>query len=356
TVQEFHSYKQEEGQSVSSYVLKINGYIDNLERLGHTVSLNLGVSLILISLHKEFDSFVQNYNMHSMGKTINELHAMLKLHEQTLPKNNAPSLHAIRAGKVQKGNNKHKKLQPQLAARGQNQRKGKNMPVYAPKPKIPPPPKREDPAKDSICYQCGETGHWKRNCPQYLAELLKNKKLSQRASGLDIFTIELYNFPNKYWVYDTGCGTHICNTTQRLRRSMKLKPGALSLYVSNGQRAKVEAIGSYHLSLHSGLVIVLNNCHYAPSITRGIISVSRLYDDGYVNRFVDNSIQVSRNNMVYLSAVPRDGIFEIDLSDSYTNVSSIYALSNKRSKCNLDSALLWHCRLGHISKKCIEKL
>ncbi|GJY08685.1 zinc finger, CCHC-type containing protein [Tanacetum coccineum] len=51
-----------------------------------------------------------------------------------------------------------------------------------------------------------------------------------------------------------------------------------------------------------------------------------------------------------------DGIFEIDLSDSYTNVNYIYALSNKRSKSNLDSALLWHCRLGHISKKRIEKL
>ncbi|GJX72010.1 putative reverse transcriptase domain-containing protein [Tanacetum coccineum] len=61
-------------------------------------------------------------------------------------------------------------------------RKGKNKLAYAPKPKIPPPPKREDPTKDSICHQCGETGHWKRNCPQYLAELLKNKKLSQGAS------------------------------------------------------------------------------------------------------------------------------------------------------------------------------
>ncbi|GKB08844.1 hypothetical protein Tco_0837156 [Tanacetum coccineum] len=76
----------------------MKGYIHNLERLGHPVSLNLGVSLILISLRKEFDNFVQNYNMHSMGKTINELHAMLKLHEQTLPKNNVPALHAIRAG------------------------------------------------------------------------------------------------------------------------------------------------------------------------------------------------------------------------------------------------------------------
>ncbi|GJS45342.1 retrotransposon protein, putative, ty1-copia subclass [Tanacetum coccineum] len=234
--------------------LKEISYIDNIERLGHPVSLGLGVSLILISLGKEFDGFVQNYNMHSMGKTINEFRAMLKLHEQTLPKNNAPVLHAIRAGKVQKGNNKHKKPQLQLAARGQNQGKGKNKLAYAPKPKIPPPPKRYDPAKDSVCHQCGDTGHWKRNRPQYLAELLKNKKLSQGASGSD------------------------------------------------------------------------------------------------------NSIQVSSNNMVYFSAIPRDGIFEIDLFGSYTNVSSMYALSNKRAKSNLDTPLLWHCRLGHISKKRIEKL
>ncbi|GJT88386.1 retrotransposon protein, putative, ty1-copia subclass [Tanacetum coccineum] len=44
--------------------------------------------------------FVQNYNIRSMGKTVNELHAMLKLHEKTLTKRDAPALHAIRAGKV----------------------------------------------------------------------------------------------------------------------------------------------------------------------------------------------------------------------------------------------------------------
>nr|GFB12938.1 putative reverse transcriptase domain-containing protein [Tanacetum cinerariifolium] len=37
---------------------------------------------------------------------------------------NAPTLHAIRAGKVQKGN-KHKKSHSQTAAKGQNQGKGK---------------------------------------------------------------------------------------------------------------------------------------------------------------------------------------------------------------------------------------
>ncbi|GJV95384.1 hypothetical protein Tco_1546961 [Tanacetum coccineum] len=233
----------------------MKSYIDQLERLGHPVTLQLGVNLILVGLSKKYDSFVQNYNMHSMGKTINELHAILKLHEETLPKKVvAPTLHAIRAGKVQKNKNK----KPSKAAKGV-QRKGKGKkayanaePSYASKPKIPPPPKKDNPAKDTICHHCGEVGN---------------------------FTIELYSFPTTSWVYDTGCGTHICNTTQGLRGSKKLNPGALSLYVGNDQREAVVAIVNYHLCLPSGLVIILNNFHYAPSITRGIISVSRLYED-----------------------------------------------------------------------------
>nr|GEW10276.1 zinc finger, CCHC-type [Tanacetum cinerariifolium] len=209
TTRDFHSCRQEEGQSVSSYVLKMKGYIDNLERLGHPATLGLGVSLILIGLRKEYVGFVQNYNMHSMGKTVNELHAMLKLHEQTLPKSNAPALNAIRAGKVQKSN-KHKKSHSQKGAKGRNQGKGK----FVPKPKIPPPPKRENPTKDYICHECGEIGHWKRNCPQYLVELMKKKKnTASGAGGSGIFVIELNTILNRSWIYDTGCGTHICNTT-----------------------------------------------------------------------------------------------------------------------------------------------
>nr|GEZ78595.1 zinc finger, CCHC-type [Tanacetum cinerariifolium]GFA55665.1 zinc finger, CCHC-type [Tanacetum cinerariifolium] len=300
TVREFHACKQED-QSLSSYVFKMKIYIENLECLGHPVLLNLAVSLILVSLRKEYDRFVQNYNMHGMRNMVNELHAMLKLHEQSLPKNDARALHAIRAGKVQKKIYKNKNSQ--LAAMGNNQGKGKSKLDYAPKPKIPPSPKNKNLAKDS------------------------NKKLSQGASTSGIFTIELYSFLGKYWVYDTGCGTHICNTTQGLRGSRKLKPGALSLYMGNDQRTAVKAIGSFHLCFPSGLVVIFHNFHYAPSITRGIISVSCL-----------------------------DGIYEIDSSNSNTNNSSMYDVTNKRANLNLESTLLWHYRLGHISKKRIEKL
>ncbi|GJT70761.1 retrotransposon protein, putative, ty1-copia subclass [Tanacetum coccineum] len=299
TVREFYAYKQKEGQSVSSYILKIKSYIDNLERLSHAMTQNLSVTLILVSLRKEYDGFVQNYNMHSMGKTMTELHAMLKLNEQTLPpKEVAPALHAIRAGRIQK----NQKKKSHKAAKGK-QEKGKakmgyapvQAPPFAPKPKNHPTPKKDNLAKDAICHQCG------------------------------IFTTELYSFPSTYWVYDTGC--------------------------------VVEAIGEFHLCLPSGLVLILHNCHYAPSITRGIISVSLLYKDDFVNRFEnDNSISVSINNLIYFNAIPQDDIYEIVMSSTSTNDSSMFVVSNKRVKLNLDSALLWHCHLGHISKKSTEKL
>ncbi|GJY44633.1 zinc finger, CCHC-type containing protein [Tanacetum coccineum] len=135
------------------------------------------VSLILNSLNKDYDQFVQNYNMHSMGKTLAELHAMLKLHE-----------------KGAKGN-----------------AKGKNKLAYAPKTKIPPPPKRDNPAKDLICHHCNEVGYWRRNCPSYHVKLKKRKNASVASTS--------------------GCGTQICNTSQGLRESRKLKHGALSMYM-----------------------------------------------------------------------------------------------------------------------------
>nr|GEY75210.1 zinc finger, CCHC-type [Tanacetum cinerariifolium] len=114
TMRDFHSCRQEVGQSVSSYVLKMKGYIDNLERLGHPVTLGLG----------------------------------------------------------------------------------------------------------------------------YLAELLKKKKsAASGAGGSGIFVIELNTILNRSWIYDTGCGTHICNTTQGLRASRKLKPRALSLSCQDKEQA-----------------------------------------------------------------------------------------------------------------------
>nr|GEU30764.1 zinc finger, CCHC-type [Tanacetum cinerariifolium] len=85
--------------------------------------------------------------MHSMGKIVNELHAMLKLHEQTLPlKEVAPALQAIRVGRIQK----NQKKKSHKATKG-NQGKGKAKMGYAPvqAPPFAPKPKKDNLAKDA---------------------------------------------------------------------------------------------------------------------------------------------------------------------------------------------------------------
>ncbi|GKD37325.1 retrotransposon protein, putative, ty1-copia subclass [Tanacetum coccineum] len=242
---------RKEDKSVDAYVLKMKGYVKQLEHLGYVLPKDLSVGLILNDITSDFARFVSNYSMHNMGKTIGELHAMLIEYEKGLPKK-AETRQAmmIKDGKISKANKKSLKAK----GKGKPNGKGKDKQVYIPKPKNPKPSAKEHTTKDGTCHHCKEVGHWKRNYSVYLAELLKKKKQLGTASSSSIFTIELFSFPNKSCVYDTGCGTHICITKQGFREARKLKQGALYLYDGNGVRALVEAIGSFDLVLHNGLM------------------------------------------------------------------------------------------------------
>nr|GEX64348.1 hypothetical protein [Tanacetum cinerariifolium] len=82
TVKAFHACKQEEGQLVSSYLLKMKRYLDTLECLGYAIP-------------------------NELGKTLAELHDMLKLYEKGIPKKaETPDVLAIREGKIQKDKKK----------------------------------------------------------------------------------------------------------------------------------------------------------------------------------------------------------------------------------------------------------
>nr|GEU90247.1 retrotransposon protein, putative, Ty1-copia subclass [Tanacetum cinerariifolium] len=111
------------------------------------------------------------------------------------------SLDRARISRVQQEEvqSKNQKKKSRKAAK-RNQGKGKpemgyahvQAPPFAPKPKNPPTPKMDNLVKDVSCHQCGEVGHWRRNFPIYLTELMKKKKLSQGAST-SVFQTEVDN-------------------------------------------------------------------------------------------------------------------------------------------------------------------
>ncbi|GJU03057.1 retrovirus-related pol polyprotein from transposon TNT 1-94 [Tanacetum coccineum] len=262
---------------------------------------DLSVGLILNGLTSDFVGFVRNYNMHNLGKTIGELHALLIEYEKGLPKKVVtPQVMTIQSGRILKANKKSQNAK----GKGKGKGKGKDK-SYVPKPKNPKPNAKEHPTKNDACHHC--------------KEVVIGKRIG-------------------------------------LRGARKLKQGDLYLYVGNGVRAQVEAIESYDLVLPNGLMICLDNCHYAPSITRSVVSVSRLVENRFVQCFTDYGISISRKNIFYFNAIPSNGIYKIDIPNSVPNDNSIYNVNNKSVKHNLDSTYLWYCHLAHISKKRIEKL
>ncbi|KAJ0890633.1 putative RNA-directed DNA polymerase [Helianthus annuus] len=165
TMKQLISCKMQEGSCVSTHVLKMKGYIDQMNKLGYPLQDEMAADFILNSLPSSYDQFIMNYNMNAWVKTVPELHGMLKTAEMNIPHKTNQVL-MVKSGGVKKLNNKK---------RAHNS-KGKKMAVVAAKSatnnkqvaKPPPPQERQ-------CFECNQMGHWKRNCPQYLAKLKANK-------------------------------------------------------------------------------------------------------------------------------------------------------------------------------------
>ncbi|KAJ9545146.1 hypothetical protein OSB04_024853 [Centaurea solstitialis] len=154
------------------------------------------------------------------------------------------------------------------------------------------------------------------------------------------------------WVIDTGSGNHICNHLQGFTRRKNLRKDRSNLRVGEGTPLIAEAVGSYSLSLPSGLVLELKNCYYVPKMIKNVMSFDLLVDQGFYYKYDYKMLSVFKNNIFYFKATPINGLYTVNLHDDN---KEIYHIS-KRSKDIEDQTYLWHCRLGHINKKRVELL
>src|SRR3989337_840571 len=182
----FYSCKMEENSSVSEHILRISGYHNRLTQLGVNLPDDSVIDRVLQSLPPSYKGFVMNYNMQGMTKMIPELFAMLKSAEVVIKKEHQVLMVNKTTSFKKKGKGK----------KGNFKKNGKQVATPGKKPKAGPKPETE-------CFYYKGTGHWKWNCPKYLAD----KKDGKVNKGIfDIHVIDVYhtNAHSSTWVFDTG--------------------------------------------------------------------------------------------------------------------------------------------------------
>ena len=130
----------------------------------------------------------------------------------------------------------------------------------------------------------------------------------------------------------------------------------LSILSGNKMGSHVEAIGTCTLTLSNGFVLVLEMTFHVPSLSRNLISVSRLIPLHFSFTFQDNVFNLFYKSNHIGTGILVDSLYRISLQNEATNNSLHVHIGTKRCNINEDSSMLWHRRLGHISIDRIKRL
>ncbi|KAJ9566454.1 hypothetical protein OSB04_002420 [Centaurea solstitialis] len=151
-----------------------------------------------------------------------------------------------------------------------------------------------------------------------------------------IFMIDCLITSYESWVIDTGSGNHICNHLQGFTRRETLRKDRSNLRVGEGTPLIAEAVGSYSLSLPSGLVLELENCYYVPKMIKNVMSFDLLVDqdDKAINK--DNERATDLLEIVHtdvcgpFSHEARGGYrYFITFTDDFSRYGYVYLMKHK---------------------------
>ena len=110
--------------------------------------------------------------------------------------------------------------------KGNFKKNGKQVAAQEKKPKSEPKPETE-------CFYCKQTGHWKRNCPKYLADK-KDGKVNKGICDIHVIDVYLTRARSSTWVFDTGSVAKSSNSKRELQNEQRLVKGEVTMCIGSG--------------------------------------------------------------------------------------------------------------------------
>ena len=324
-------------RTMHEHVVEMKNIAARLKVMGMEVNENFLVTFILNSLPPEYGTFQVHYNTLKDKWNVHELQSMLIQEEARLKKPGNHSANLV--------GHEGAKKKPWKTGKGkQGLSKGNKSSVQIHK---------KEPNND-VCRFCKKKGHWQKDCPKRKAWFEKKGK----PSAFVCFESNFVEVPYNTWWIDSGCTVHVSNTMQGFLTTQTISQNEKFIFMGNRAKVPVEAIGTYRLILDTGHHLDLFQTFYVPSVSRNLISLSKLDIAGYSFKFENGCFSLFKQNLFLGSGIICDGLYKLKLDNVFaeTLLTVHHNVGTKRGLSNESSAYLWHKRLGHISKERIERL
>ena len=88
---------------------------------------------------------------------------------------------------------------------------------------------------ETKCFYYKGTGHWKWNCPKYLADM-KDGKVNKGIFDINTIDVYLTSAPSNPWLFDTCSVAKISNSKRELQIEQRLVKGEVTMCVGSGSK------------------------------------------------------------------------------------------------------------------------
>ncbi|KAK2971281.1 hypothetical protein RJ640_001307 [Escallonia rubra] len=132
--------------------------------------------------------------------------------------------------------------------------------------------------------------------------------------------------------FGKGATVHITNSLQEFLSVKKLNKGDRNVLVGNREKAQVETVRTFRLVLESGFNLDLVDTVYVPSMTRNLISVSRLDAYGYSFKFKNKGFSLFLYSRVIGSGLLEGNLYKLLLNASFTESLKIMNVNDVVAK------------------------
>ena len=232
--------------SVRDHVIMMRNYFTDAEFHGAQIDEVTLVGIILNSLSHDFIQFTSNYIMnklnYGLSQLLNELQAFEAINKGSKSSGSANVASSSRAKSMKKKGNSGRKGNQSHSSKGKGSKGEEKINKSNNKPNKAGKGKNNSNGKGK-CFHCDQQGHWKRNCPFFLAELKKKKEGNVPIFQLHVIEANFIKEESLIWIIDSRATNHVCSYLQMLNNSRKLKDGEFTLIVGNRESVSAKAVG-----------------------------------------------------------------------------------------------------------------